>query len=275
LKEGSIKPQIVKKDQKEDVVPLDLVKYEDFEKTYYSNFNEACDEFYSKKVNTSIKDVKEAAWNKKVNKFEKRLSLQQETLDNFAKTIEDSQHKGEIIYSNYPTIENIINVVNSARGKDYSFKEIGKTLKKAKKDGMAEAQIYESIDKLGVLTLKIDDTTLNIDPKLTIPENAENYYEKTLISNLDLIINYGELIKDLDRQFALEPEIIKYEEYDSKELMNKELNICGFYLTNNPVTNLKIKHNNIVNLNEIDLYFETHLNIERIDGYRLDEYLLD
>ena len=178
LKNGEIKPQIVKKDSKEDVIPLDLVKYQEFEKTYFTNFNEACDEFYSKKVNTTIKDVKEAAWNKKVNKFEKRLKLQQETLDNFARTIEDSQHKGEVIYSNYPTIENIINVVNSARGKDYSYSEIGKILKKAKKEGMAEAQIYESIDKMGVLTLDIDDTKLVIDPKLTIPENAEIYYEK-------------------------------------------------------------------------------------------------
>ncbi len=178
LKEGSIKPQIVKKDKKEDVVPLDLVKYEDFEKTTYSTFNEACDEFYSKKVNTTIKDIKESAWTKKVNKFEKRLRLQQETLDNFNTTIEESQHKGEVIYSNYPTIENIINVVNSARSKDYSFKEIGKTLKNAKKDGMKEAQIYETIDKLGVLTLKIDDTSIIIDPKLTIAENAETYYEK-------------------------------------------------------------------------------------------------
>ncbi len=179
LKNDSIKPQIVKNDSKEDVVALDLVKYEDFEKTYFDNFNEACDEFYSKKVNTSIKDVKEAAWNKKVNRFEKRLSLQQETLDNFKKTIEESQHKGEVIYSNYPSIENIINVVNTARSKDYSFKEIGKTLKKAKNDGMDEAQIYESIDKMGVLTLNIDDTKINIDPKLTIPENAEKYYEKS------------------------------------------------------------------------------------------------
>lgn len=178
LKEGSIKPQIVKKDTKEDVIPLDLVNYNDFEKTLYKDFNEACDEFYSKKVNTSIKSLKEAAWNKKVKKFEKRLNLQQETLDNFAKTIEDSQHKGEVIYSNYSSIENILNVVNSARNKDYSFKDIGKILKKAKKDGMAEAQIYESIDKLGVLTLNIDDTSLIMDPKLTIPENAEAYYEK-------------------------------------------------------------------------------------------------
>ena len=155
-----------------------MIKYCDFEKTSYSNFNEACDEFYSKKVNTTIKDVKEASWNKKVNKFEKRLRLQEETLDNFTKTIEESQHKGEVIYSNYTSIENISNVVTSARGKDYSFKEIGKILKNAKKEGMNEAQIYESIDKLGVLTLDIDGTKLNIDPKLTIAENAEVYYEK-------------------------------------------------------------------------------------------------
>ena len=179
LKNESIKPQIVKSDSKEDVIPLDLMKYDSFEKTYYNTFNEACDEFYSKKVNTDIKQIKENAWNKKVGKFEKRLKLQQETLDNFEKTIAESTLKGEVIYSNYTTIENIINVVNTARDKDYSFKEIGKTLKKAKKDGMAEAQIYESIDPMGILTLKIDDTTLNIDPKLTIPENAENYYEKS------------------------------------------------------------------------------------------------
>ncbi|MEE0025527.1 ribosome rescue protein RqcH [Methanobrevibacter sp.] len=178
LKNEEYKPQIVKDGRREDVLPLDLVKYEGFEKTYYENFNEACDEFYSKRVNNDIKDIKKKAWNKKVNKFEKRLRLQEETLDNFNKTIETSQHKGELIYSNYTGIENLINVVNSAISKEYSFKEIGKILKKAKKDGMDEAQIFESIDKMGVLTLNIDNTSILIDPKLSIPENAESYYEK-------------------------------------------------------------------------------------------------
>lgn len=178
LQEEHFKPQIVKKDSKEDVVAFDLVKYDGFEKTYFDNFNEACDEFYSKKVNTDIKNIKEAAWNKKVNKFEKRLKLQEETLDNFHKTIETSQHKGEVIYSNYTTIENLVKVVNNAISKDYSYKEIGKTLKEAKKNGLKEAEIFESIDKMGVLTLKLNETSININPKLTIPENAEIYYEK-------------------------------------------------------------------------------------------------
>ena len=85
--------------------------------------------------------------------------------------------------------------------------------------------------------------------------------KRTLINNMDLIINYGELIKDLDRQFALEPEIVKYEEYTNKELMEQELNVFGLYLTNNPITELKQKYNNIVNLNEIEAYFDKVVNI--------------
>lgn len=178
LKNDNFKPQIVKCDKKEDVVPLNLNQYKDCEKQYFKSFNEACDEFYSKKINSSIKDVKEAAWNKKVGKYEKRLKLQEETVEDFENTIETCQQKGEVIYSNYGAVENIINVVNSARSNDYSFKEIAKTLKKAKKEGMAEAQIYDCMDKLGNLTLDIEDTKINIDPKLKVPENAQVYYEK-------------------------------------------------------------------------------------------------
>ena len=162
-----------------DVTPVDLKEYEDKEKEYYDNFNQACDEFFSKRVNKDIVKIKEAAWTKKVNKFQKRLEMQEETLQKFKDTIETCNHRGEVIYSNYVAIENIINVVNQAKDKSYSFKEIGKILQKAKKEGMAEAQIFESMDKMGVITLKIDDTTVNIDPKKTIPENTEVYYEKS------------------------------------------------------------------------------------------------
>ncbi|MDL2246174.1 NFACT family protein [Methanobrevibacter sp. OttesenSCG-928-K11] len=177
LKEDEFKPQIIK-GTKEDVVPIDLIQYENAEKEYYDSFNVACDEFYSKRVNQDIKGVKEAAWNKKVKKYSKRLKLQKETLQGFEDTIEISQKKGEIIYSNYPLIENVINVVLSARDKQYSWSEISNTLKKAKKEGLNEAQVFESMDKLGNLVLDIENEKISIDPQKTIPENAEIYYEK-------------------------------------------------------------------------------------------------
>ena len=91
--------------------------------------------------------------------------------------------------------------------------------------------------------------------------NCFGYNKRTLISNLDLIINYGELIKDLDRSFAIEPEIVEYEEYTKKEIMEQELDTFGLYLTDNPVTDFKSKYKNIVNLNEIETYFDKSIDI--------------
>ena len=87
------------------------------------------------------------------------------------------------------------------------------------------------------------------------------YNKKTLIENLDLIINYGELIKDLDRDYALEPEIIEYEEYTKKELMEQELKLFGFYFADNPITDFKQKYDKIINLNELEYYFDKNVNI--------------
>lgn len=163
---------------KEDVIPLNLKQYEKFDKEEFKTFNEACDEFYSSKVKKEITSIQEAAWNKKVGKFSKRLEKQTETLEGFKDTIEKSQKKGEIIYTNYSQIENLLNVILNARSKDYGWKEIAKTLKKAKKEGMGEAQIYESLDPLGNIVIKIDDVNIGLDCKKSINDNAEVYYEK-------------------------------------------------------------------------------------------------
>ncbi len=163
---------------REDVVPIRLKEYENFEREEFESFNEASDEFYSSKIRSEITDVQESAWNKKVGKFSRRLEKQTETLEKFQKTIENSQRKGELIFTNYVPIENILNVIQKAREKDYGWKEIGKTLKDAKKSGMAEAQIFESLDPLGNITLRIDDVQINMDCKKSIPDNAEVYYEK-------------------------------------------------------------------------------------------------
>ena len=163
---------------KEDVISIKLSQYEEFEVESFESFNEACDEFYSSKVKNEITGIQEAAWNKKVSKFSKRLEKQEETLHNFEKTIEDSQRKGELLFTNYVQVDNILNVIKGAREKDYGWKEIGKTLKDAKKSGMADAQIFEFMDPLGNITLRIDDVSIALDSKKSIPDNAEVYYEK-------------------------------------------------------------------------------------------------
>lgn len=82
------------------------------------------------------------------------------------------------------------------------------------------------------------------------------FNKKTLIHNLDLILNYGELIQDLEEEYALAPELELVEEYSNKECMQHELDIYGFYLSNHPITDYKLKYSNIVSLEKLDNYFD-------------------
>ena len=91
--------------------------------------------------------------------------------------------------------------------------------------------------------------------------NSFGYNKKTLINNLDSMINYGVLIKDLDRNFVIQPEIVEYDEYTDKEIMSQEFDVFGMYLTHNPITDIKNSMEDIVNLSDIESYFDKNVNI--------------
>ncbi len=162
---------------KEDVLPLDILTYKDFKKEYFNSFNQAADEFYSGKVGADIKKVQEDIWAKEVGKYEKRLRIQEETLEGFRKTVVESKKKGDLLYAHYSEVQNIMDIIHSAREK-FSWKEIGSKLKKGRKEGLKEAQRIESLDKMGVLVLNLEDERVTVDANLEIPENAEKYYNK-------------------------------------------------------------------------------------------------
>jgi len=176
LRTSNFHPQIVS-DGKEDVLPLDLKIYENYKKETFETYSEAADEFFSSEVRETIKNEYEDVWGAEVKKFEKRLKIQEETLDKFHKTIKVSKKRGDLLYANYGKIQSILDIIKDAREK-YSWNEIASKLKTARKQGLAGADIIESLDKLGNLTLKIEDEVINIDAKVEIPENAEVYYEK-------------------------------------------------------------------------------------------------
>lgn len=88
-----------------------------------------------------------------------------------------------------------------------------------------------------------------------------NYNKATLYSNLDNIINYGELTKDLDKEFVLKPEIDIVTEYNPSVLMQKEKDLFGFYLKNHPIALYKDQYKNIINLSNIKNYFNKEVSL--------------
>ena len=82
---------------------------------------------------------------------------------------------------------------------------------------------------------------------------------KTLIENLEVVINYSEVKMQVGENYSMLPEIIKYDEYDDNYLLESEKELLGFYFTNHPVT--RYKRNNIVNTKNMNLYFDKNIHV--------------
>ena len=93
-----------------------------------------------------------------------------------------------------------------------------------------------------------------------------NYNRKTIYDNIDSLINYGNLVKDLGEENVLKPEINNYEEFSKEELINFEKDNFGFYLSNHPVVYYRNKLNI---LDKFHIPYLIHYNLSYIQIYPL------
>ncbi|WMW21303.1 ribosome rescue protein RqcH [Methanolobus mangrovi] len=183
LLSGTLEPCVVKKDVKGekqafDVLPFELDIYKEYEKESFPTFNAALDAFFGKMAAESIQEEVTAVKKEKVDVFERRLHKQQVAIEKFGEDAQKHTHVAEKIYAYYVEIEEILAVLEQARTKGYSWDDIRSILKKAK-DSIPAAKWIASIDSAaGNIVLDLDGTKATIDIKLTIPQNAQVYYDK-------------------------------------------------------------------------------------------------
>ena len=87
------------------------------------------------------------------------------------------------------------------------------------------------------------------------------YNKKTLIINLDSLVNYGTLTIDLNESLVLKPEIMEVNEFPDNTLLEQEQIYFGFYISNHPVTSYKNKYNNVININKLNNFFNKSVNV--------------
>lgn len=136
--------------------------------------------------------------------------------------------------------------------KDISNITINKILEERNKEEFKDffnfvSRCYKYIDKK-VLIILINSGCFD----------SFNYNHKTLINNVDEAFNYASLVDELGESFIEKPEIKEYEEYTKEELIEKELNVFGYYLTYHPVQE---KRKNDITTKNIELYFNKVIDI--------------
>lgn len=118
--------------------------------------------------------------------------------------------------------------------------------------------IYDCFSK--ILSRNVNKSTLEslIDASCF---DSFGFNKQTLYYNLDNLINYAILTKDLDPDFVIKPEIEIKEEFSKSELLANEKECFGFYLSDHPTTIYKSRVDNIINLEDVPKYFNKNINI--------------
>ena len=84
---------------------------------------------------------------------------------------------------------------------------------------------------------------------------------KTLIYNLDELINYKDLVTTLDKDYVLLPDIKNENEYTLEEMIMMEKDLFGLYISNHPTTTYKAKYDNINSLEKIEDLFDRNVKV--------------
>ncbi|MDD4094526.1 MAG: ribosome rescue protein RqcH [Methanothrix sp.] len=149
-----------------DVLSRPLQVYQGLEIKRYVTFSEAIDAFFVEK---------EADAEEKKNPLDRRIELQKKALEDFLAQERSLVAKGEQIYQIYGNVEQILRVVGGAHSKGFSYNQIWERISSS---GLPQAKAILSMDGQGEMKVAIEGTEFELNAGLTVPQNAQRYYEK-------------------------------------------------------------------------------------------------
>ncbi len=161
----TIEPHIVFSEGRPlDVMPKPLRLYEGLERKYFPTFSEALDSFFMEKVEEP-----------KQSPIDRRIELQQKAIEEFAAREKELVALGELVYQRYGDIDQLLKVISDAKAKGFSYAQIWE---KISTSGLPQAKVLKSIDYTGEVKIDLGDVQLDLNAQLTVPQNAERYYEQ-------------------------------------------------------------------------------------------------
>ncbi|MHA1272960.1 MAG: ribosome rescue protein RqcH [Promethearchaeota archaeon] len=178
---GEIKAHIVFDDENEEiaVVPFEMELFKQYKKQFFSTFNEAVDRYFSKLDAELIITPKNSQINEQIKAQEKILKNQIEYLENLIEKKKRYYKYGDFIYANFQNLEKLMNVINEARKKGYSWEDINLKLQEAKGKKIDGLEYFiKIVPQTKELVISINDDEVYLDLTKSIGENANLIYLK-------------------------------------------------------------------------------------------------
>ena len=187
LRGGISDPRVIlsEPDEEDEEVP-DYVSFLPFEFKLYSEYpfetfqtySEAIDEYFGVSEEELEDSEAESAMKKEQKRLQKIIDKQNEGITNLESKAEQMRQDGELIYSHFAQVQEVLGVVTQARADDIAWDEIIRRIEIGKEKGMAAAVIVERIiPSQGQIIVKLNETDVTLDIRLTAQDNASKAYD--------------------------------------------------------------------------------------------------
>ncbi|MEM3579306.1 MAG: ribosome rescue protein RqcH, partial [Candidatus Bathyarchaeia archaeon] len=180
---GKLEPCIVfgEKDEPLDVAPFRLKRYEELKHQFYSSFNEALDEFYTKaKALERVKIEKtDETLKREIERLRRVLAEQERTLQETEQKAEKYKRIGDLIYAYSSELQTLLNTLWEEKKSGKEWEDVVSKALAEKRAGSRQYTFFESIDKQRlVLNVCIENVRFSLDMRKGLLVNAAEYYER-------------------------------------------------------------------------------------------------
>jgi len=162
-----------------DVVPVSLRRYSNFRKMFFESFNEAIDEYYSKRFLdvTSTEAVEDVE--KEISKYQAIIKKQKADMERLKENIEEYRRIGDLIHVHANEIIHLKEIIRNYRDKGYSWEETANLLLKRKKSAESPYKYFQSVTpEKKTLKIEIDGLTAQLSLEESVYKDADSYYKR-------------------------------------------------------------------------------------------------
>jgi predicted ribosome quality control (RQC) complex YloA/Tae2 family protein len=188
LKRGVSSPNIVLDDEPSDdeddlgyiaFLPFKFKLYQELPTQTFDTFSQTIDDFFGVSDSELEDEQVQDALSEEQKRLQRIIDKQNEGIENLVSKAEKMRAAGELIYSFFTPIQEVLGTVAQARTNGIPWDDIIQRINEGKKKGIPSATLVERIiPSQGLIIVNLNGSAVDLDIRLTAQDNASKAYDQ-------------------------------------------------------------------------------------------------
>ncbi len=187
LKTGVSEPNIVLDDEPPEdeepqfiaFLPFRFELYQELPAETFDQFSQAIDEFFGVSESELEDEQEKDALSREQKRLQRIIDKQNEGIEKLVSKAQILRINGELIYSFFSDVQEVLETVTKARSGGLPWDDIISRIDDGRKKGISSAQLIQRIiPSQGQIIVKLNDTDVTLDIRLSAQDNASLAYDQ-------------------------------------------------------------------------------------------------